>query len=200
MDSIIEYKECYIAFLDILGFKKLINEKSCEYIYKIFEKIKNSYEIKEGKIDSENDTVMWDELPKLIISTKLISDSICLSVEVNKENSLLFLTWICYRIQCELLKLDIPIFVRGGIVKGNIYIKDNVVFGPGLTKAYLLEEENAKFPRIIMTKDTIESSQNQNPFVFEDFDRFYTIEYFSAIKASKDDSLEIKFLIMFMAY
>lgn len=189
MESNIQYRECYIAFLDIMGFKNLINEKPCDYIYQVFEKIKNSYAIKSGTIDSNNDFV-WEELPKLIIETKLISDSICLSIDADKQDSLLFLIWACYRIQYELLKFDTPIFIRGGIVKGNIYMKDNVVFGPGLTKAYLLEEQNAKYPRIILTKETIVSAQGNVAGVFEDFDRFYTIEYYSAIKASTDPLLK----------
>lgn len=33
-----EYQECYIAFLDMLGFKNLIKEKECDYLLKVFEK------------------------------------------------------------------------------------------------------------------------------------------------------------------
>ena len=37
-----EYRDCYVAFLDILGFKNMINNKSCSELFEIFESIKAS--------------------------------------------------------------------------------------------------------------------------------------------------------------
>ena len=34
-----EYKECYVAFIDILGFKNYINHAECEEINEIFQSI-----------------------------------------------------------------------------------------------------------------------------------------------------------------
>jgi hypothetical protein len=40
--------------------------------------------------------------------------------------------------------------VRGGITVGNVVHDDESVFGPGLNRAYQLEKEGAKFPRIVL--------------------------------------------------
>ena len=37
MSNVIEYKDCYVAFIDVLGFKNIIQNGSCEEIYSIFE-------------------------------------------------------------------------------------------------------------------------------------------------------------------
>lgn len=40
MDGTPNYTTCYIAFLDLLGFKKIIESKQCEEIVQIFSEIK----------------------------------------------------------------------------------------------------------------------------------------------------------------
>lgn len=37
----IQYTKCYIAFLDMLGFKNLVKEKTCEEINRIFKDFKS---------------------------------------------------------------------------------------------------------------------------------------------------------------
>lgn len=44
--------------------------------------------------------------------------------------------------------------VRGGIAIGNIYHKDNVVFGPALNQAVQIEQEYAVFPRILVSESS----------------------------------------------
>lgn len=100
----------------------------------------------------------------------------------------------CSCIQWELANLETPIFVRGGIVKGKLYSDGNIIFGTGLTKAYLMEEANAKVPRIILTNDillplrTPESRNGKNTverLAFRDTDGFWVIDYFTRINFYK---------------
>jgi hypothetical protein len=46
--------------------------------------------------------------------------------------------------------------VRGAITKGNLYHKDNIVFGPALTNAVNMEENEAFYPRILIADDAAE--------------------------------------------
>jgi hypothetical protein len=46
------------------------------------------------------------------------------------------------------------ILVRGGIAKGQLHHTAKVVFGPALIEAYRLESQIAKFPRILLDRDT----------------------------------------------
>ena len=90
--------------------------------------------------------------------------------------------------------LPSPVLIRGAITVGNIFAKGDITFGPGLTEAYLMEEKCAKYPRIIMTKSTLEHgmknteelvAKNGFGLVFCDFDEFYSVEY-----VNRTDSLQ----------
>lgn len=184
-----EYKEYYIAFLDMLGFKNLIRTQPFEKLINIFEKIRYPYNVNSKTIDFSGKDVPNSE-KAYRINTKIISDSICLYIEADESIKLFLLISTCCIIQWELLNCDTPIFVRGGVVKGYMYSDGDVIFGEGLTRAYLLEEENARYPRIIMTNNILQplrtpDSQNGKTtiehIVFKDFDGFYTVDYFNRL-------------------
>lgn len=142
------YKTCYIAFLDILGFRNIVNSKTCEDILKIYKKIENRPFVqimhgREALIDSDS------------VRMKIMSDSICIYVEKTAKNALFALVETCALFQAHLAELEEPIFLRGAIVVGEIYASGDKTFGPGLTKAYLLEEKVAKYPRIIIASDLV---------------------------------------------
>lgn len=185
-----KYNTYYIAFLDILGFKKLVSDESkFDYIIKVFDKVKSSFKV-ERILSDENGKTIPSTSEKIIITTKIISDSICLYVSAENAQNLLHLIFTCSIIQWELAAFETPILLRGGIVKGNLYSDGNIIFGPGLTKAYLLEEQNAKTPRIIMTNDillplrmpeTQYGKTSVDRFLFRDTDGFYVVDYFTRI-------------------
>lgn len=177
-----EYKECYIAFLDLLGFKNLIknntDNKGCEFIASCFDEINTeiiiTHDVTHQPLFDHNELHM-----------KVMSDSICFYIDSTVKNALAGIIAICTYFQVRLLRLTFPILVRGAIVKGDIYADADVIFGPGLTKAYLLEENVAKYPRVIITKSTIDNSKecdNEGKeqidiHVFKDNDAFYALDY-----------------------
>lgn len=188
------YRTCFIAFLDILGFKKKIEKLSCQEILDIFRDIKQP--LKSGKV-KENDEVR--DIPAASkVCFKVMSDSICMYVDADLPDALLCLIMACDIFQAKLLRRVEPIFVRGAIVYGNIYAKDDITFGPGMTQAYLLEEKNAQYPRIIMTRDTIAEGEKKasSPIMLEhlqrsvncDFDRYYVSKPFDALLMLEPDT------------
>ncbi len=191
-----EYENCYIAFLDLLGFKELVKTQTCEQILKIFDEIKSQYMIT-CDCDKEKKPLVDPEE----IHFKIMSDSICFYVSSKITNSLPVLISLCAYFQVRLWRLEHPILVRGGIVKGDIYTNDDIMFGTGLTNAYLLEEKNAKVPRIIITKETADTCISNEPeklymqtLLLKDFDGFYCVDSFVMfyVWGQKDESY-IKF-------
>lgn len=176
-----EYKECYIAFLDLLGFKALIEtgDTSCEKIAKLFDEIGRDFKV---KIDNENCDIMdFRQLKK-----KIMSDTICLYVEASVDNSLAGLIATCDYLQTGMLcYIKTPILIRGAIIKGKIFGEGDTTFGPGVSKAYLLEEKTAKYPRIIFTRNLIDEWETHDfygkdyvdQYTYRDFDAFYAIDY-----------------------
>lgn len=189
-----EYINCYIAFLDILGFKELVRSHTCAEILKVFDEIKKQYII----------TCDKDHCPLVSIDNihfKIMSDSICVYIPTGANNSLPALIGLCAYLQVRLWRLDKPILVRGGIVQGDIYANGDITFGTGLTNAYLLEERNAKVPRIIITKETIDSCKSDDAakgymqgLLGRDYDAFYYVDSFVMLYVwGKKDNSYIRF-------
>ena len=180
-----EYTDCYVAFMDLLGFKALLSdkEKSCEDIASVFDEISKRYDLREN------------EIPMIDISNihfKVMSDSICIYIDSSIKESLTVLCWLCTHFIVRLLRLDPPIIIRGGISKGNIYSDGDVLFGQGLSSAYMLENNAAKYPRIIIPENIIddycrELTQQEISLLMGtlamDFDRFYCLNYYPIFTA-----------------
>lgn len=143
-----EYTECYIAVLDLLGFKSALDNNDCEGIASIFDEIKQNYFIKydaTGKAIVDNNA----------IHIKIMSDTICIYIDSSIKNSLTALVATCDYLMIRLLRLSIPILSRGAIVKGQIYHEEDILFGPGFVDAYYLEENEVNYPRIIIDETAL---------------------------------------------
>lgn len=183
-----EYTECYIAFLDMLGFKELVYKSLCNDIYEIF-KTFNRKPISEAYRGNKN---IISKNTTDALKMKVMSDSICLYIEKKIPDALLCILMSCMQMQFDLLKFTTPILLRGAIIRGKIYAEKDVTFGPGLTDAYLMEENNAKYPRIILTKEVlsdtycVDSDKEHILYetIFRDFDAFYAVNYFSLVSTA----------------
>ena len=175
-----QYTQYYVAFLDILGFKNLVNDPniSCQDILDTYKFVGYRHREFFGK----KYKYLRDS-----IKMKIMSDSICLYIEVDTPNALFLLIAYCVTFQRDLLVRDPSVFIRGGITMGEMYVEEDVMYGPALTEAYLLEEKNAKVPRIIIRKSTVDYGMNQcdthaqagiTAGIFRDDDAFYAINYF----------------------
>lgn len=192
-----QYTKCYIAFLDMLGFKNLIHQSGCEEICTVFDNIKKPFS---SALLDEKPFITEDSVKALNI--KVMSDSICFYIETKHTNALLTLLMSCALFQANLLKLSTPVLLRGAVVCGDMYAKEDVTFGSGLTQAYLMEENNAKYPRIILTNEVLNyARQEDNGFVvritnnnviFRDVDAFYVLNYLQMLLRSDRKAL-VKF-------
>ena len=65
--------------------------------------------------------------------------------------------------------VDLRLARRGGVAIGDIYHDDEAVFGPGLVRAYDIESNVAKFPRIVVDQEVLDTCGPISGFnVFED--------------------------------
>ncbi len=154
-----EYTNVFIAFLDILGFKNMVgdgankgeDELTCEEIYNIY-----SLHLKKPL-----DNIYYSS-PKIMLRMEdvhmtVMSDSICFYIDSSIENAFVRLVATCAVFQAELLRLNNPVLLRGGISHGGLFTNHkSILYGPGLVKAVVLESQYAKYPRIIIDKATCE--------------------------------------------
>lgn len=176
-----KFKDCYIAFLDVLGFKELLKsqeENLCEKIAKCFDEIQEQYNITVNKTGEYL-------IEPLSVKQKVMSDSICFYVEASVPNALAGLIATCDYFQVRMLRQNPPTLTRGAIARGELYAEKDVLFGKGFVKAYLMEENTARNPRIIITKQLIKQSSTLNNhgkdyirrFTFTDEDDFVVLDY-----------------------
>ncbi len=139
-----EYIYGYVAFLDILGFSNLVLQentiedlnKMINFVYKFRYLLKTS-----------------DDLN---VKIEFFSDSIVMTVDDTSNKGLeQLLTAI--RIASLALYQYTELFFRGGITKGLYHHAPSTAFGPGIIRAYQLENE-AKYPRIIIDSDLLVGS------------------------------------------
>lgn len=184
-----QYTQYYVAFLDVLGFKNIVNSSACEEIVNIYDLVQYRYEtFFKSQAEIQNN-----------IKMKIMFDSVCLYIKKDFPNALLYLIVYCVTFQCDLFGRQ-GLLLRGGITSGDMYAKDDAIFGPALTEAYLLEEKNAKVPRIIIRKKTIDEGMNGMDednakllwkSLFRDDDGFYTLNYFWFLALTKDKNNEV---------
>lgn len=144
------YIERIVAFVDILGFKNLVNEslyssEAAERIYKALQLIYGR------KQDNEADSFMG--MQKYGVEVSVFSDSIVISYPLNYDGGLFFILLDVIHLQLELACLGI--LIRGGIAIGLLYHNGQIVYGPAMNQAYLLESRYAVYPRIILCEQTI---------------------------------------------
>lgn len=110
------------------------------------------------------------------ISYKIFSDNVIVSLKLtddDEKNIRFILTFILY---AWLLQRDLieryGMFIRGSLTRGKLFIDDDILFGSGLIRAYTIENEVAKYPRIIIDKSIMtfinsfdESSMNVGKYL-----------------------------------
>ncbi|MBQ7373282.1 MAG: hypothetical protein IJW64_01800 [Clostridia bacterium] len=177
------YHEHFVAFLDILGFKSLLKDLSCEDIFSIFEVLHK----KANGMRNQNGVEIkaYD-----YIHHTILSDSIVLYIRSDIDDAFAALIDICNKLQYSLANRDKPILLRGGIEVGDLFYENDIIYGNGLSSAYLLENNLAKYPRIIFTGDTLKKGLKNTKYMFvdmegimrpyqEDDDALYYTDYFS---------------------
>jgi hypothetical protein len=96
------------------------------------------------------------------VSVKIFSDNIVVAIPCeprgDKDQYVLVaiasVIILSASLQEEFLKHNI--LLRGGMTCGELYIDDVLVMGPALIRAYELESETAKNPRIVLSKGLVE--------------------------------------------
>ena len=169
-----EYTDKLVCFIDILGFKKLIDEsvtdsQKLDSLYQILSRL-NPDDLKKKLLGN---TLTWGfngneaGLAKYDLNDKLISDlnddwpleitqfsdSFVISCPADNAGS------ICLFLDCiEYLKnafFSQEIILRGGVSVGKLIHQSNksVLFGPAMNEAYYLESTLAIYPRIVISTE-----------------------------------------------
>ncbi|MGN0282688.1 MAG: hypothetical protein ACI4B3_10400 [Prevotella sp.] len=176
-----EYETRLIAFVDFLGFKKMIEESENNpmRIGEVYSAIHSIYR------------VLWDYLANSPGDTTLrithFSDSIVMSCVISEIEEVVLIIRNLRYIQQKLVE-DHSMLIRGAITIGDLIHDDHILMGPAMVEAYTLESTVAKYPRIIVedlakqvwdmcTKLLNVSHTPDNQFMLRDSDGQWYIDY-----------------------
>ncbi len=156
MSDNITFEDCFVAFLDILGVKKLLD------------KIAKDEELAKNMIDALKINTKFGNIKEtsmhgnLSIRSFYFSDSFAFIMKKEKHN-LPHLFLIIRFLQDRFWEKGFCF--RGAITIGNMYWpegEENILLGEGIVKAYCLESEVAIYPRIIISDDLFKFIEDES--------------------------------------
>jgi hypothetical protein len=135
----IDYQVKIVAYLDILGFKRLVFRSRTE-AQRIIINIDNALKhiLKCLELEGGPD---W-------FSVKLFSDCFCLSCEDNNNNLYYMVSEISF---LQWFLSASGIFISGGLSIGPHFENERIIFSEGLINAYELQKDDP-FPRVLVAE------------------------------------------------
>lgn len=196
------YEQRIVAFIDILGFKSLLNdtvdksgnddENAINAVISAYEAIRDIWDL--DKKSSYLDTKSFDTK-----KVSIFSDCLVISFEINQPSEVFFtlleIKWLIMRLIAR------NMLCRGAITIGKFIHTDHYLFGPALVEAYTLESKAALYPRVILERSVIDAgienkSSHHTPnqeqeyvqaLLEQDSDGMYYIDYFFKAQSELDD-------------
>lgn len=146
-------EERICAFVDILGFKELVRAiPDAISFQKVIKILREVHWIPAGFSNSREG---------IDFQAQNMSDTIVLSTTVSVDG-LIQIADVLENLALELLKEGY--FIRGAIVRGQLYHDKQVIFGRALIDAYQLESEVVRFPRVMLARRVVEIANTDNMF------------------------------------
>jgi len=163
----LELKQHFVAFLDILGFKEMVESdlkgQSNKHLSKLFKCHQSAAQI-------------FHDGPDCQISQ--FSDSIVISKPFAAES----FEWFAIRIaQYQQLLLREELLCRGGIAVNKHFSNGSFTFSAGLIDAYRVESRAARYPRVVISPDVMDlifPGRTVPPsFLIQEDDGLYFVDY-----------------------
>lgn len=141
-------KEYYIAYFDVLGYKEFFAEQNSNIELLLIAIKEIVSQVKEADQTARALPLCKD----LNLQLKFFSDNFLLALEVSTSplegiRLIMFLTIIADVQRMCLQKFGL--LVRGGVIRGSLFMTEDFVFGKGLVEVVSLEE-HADYPRIVI--------------------------------------------------
>lgn len=181
------YKKCYVAFLDILGFKSLVETTDFSTIYRTL-----SDTILKAHL---NTIALYSQygINKDDIEVLCVSDSIIISIEERIPHTLEALVFLCGASQLQLLQ-NKGLLMRGGISCGDFYMDYSditgspILFGSAYNQAVVLEEKRDAPPRVVVSEILNEIVEGLDKDIFlkkDSSDGKYFVDFLRHISCAK---------------
>lgn len=186
-----KYCTAIVTFIDLLGFRNYISRRTARQVAQALNLF--YYAGQESDTSKQKDVYIY-AFSDSIVRVRLINRTTNTPKHYRISPLYVELSNLA-RIQFE-LACWYGLFIRGGISLGDIYVRNNMIFGPALIQAYDLESKYAVYPRILIDPkifSSLHSSTDLYTKLNDDFKRLYAggAEYADqdATSASLSDSI-----------
>lgn len=144
------YQDRYVAFLDILGFKDMVqhSEDNEQMLNRINMALNYTNDVQRENYEG---IMSMTDIGKQV---SVFSDSVVISYEKTNPGSAFYVLMDLIFICNDLLSMGV--LVRGGVTVGPLIHENNKCFGPAMVKAYKMESEYAIYPRILIDSEVIQ--------------------------------------------
>ncbi len=140
----VQYTRSLVTFVDVLGFRDIVSKRSAADVGRI--------------IDGLRDLSDEDHQEVIGLKTVAFSDSVVRALDAARPSGLFYELITLLHAQAEAVAKGV--FLRGGVVFGDIFVDGGRVFGPGLVEAYDLESKFAVYPRIVVSPGVVKAFES----------------------------------------
>ena len=193
MEQKYKVKEHVVAFIDVLGAKKKIQQDVNDSLNIVHETYNEAIDflstLYSGKID-----ILRPQI-------KIFSDNIVVAVPTDiKGRPAALMSVMIYAGMIQHHFLQHKYLVRGGISLGDFFVDDVMLWGTALTRAYEIESTIAIYPRIVLDPRLVGQTQLLNNQVLQnwlsqDIDRLFYINYLQK-KIMRDNNSFLTLVIL----
>lgn len=187
------YEECIVTYLDVLGFRTLIAEKSAEEVQSILNRFRRSAQ--PYKFDDEAFDM---ELARMNANVEIVSDAIVRARPIKNDfrygvlaHELMDLQYT--QIDC----ISNGIVIRGALTIDYLHLGDGLrgpYFGPGLIRAYEMERHDVIFPRIMVEERVVRRFKRKHDPSLRSEDNSYDFELQFLHHILKEDDAGLWFI------
>ena len=190
----VEYEPSLVTYLDILGFRNLIEHRSAGYISRTLRLVRDA--VKPDSLDAKAYSLHYQSFSDLIVITIPLSTQANL---VYRPGALFSELLALVHAQTSLI--GERILIRGALSVGFVVKSYGQLYGPALVRAYELERHTAQYPRIIIDREVLDQLKT-NPalrrhdyryekksidaLVTKDVDGLTFVDYLRAIESEFD--------------
>jgi hypothetical protein len=151
-DAAIEYEDRLLLYMDVLGWSKLITDSvihrdARETLAQISQRLRTPVQAMEHALSG------GDDFGGIRVSQ--FSDTLVASCPIGNHRVVFALCVVAVGVGQIVIKRGY--YVRGAMVQGKLIHRPGVIYGPALVAANQVEENVAKYPRIIVTPSAEES-------------------------------------------
>jgi hypothetical protein len=160
-----DYEERIVAFVDILGFRDLVEQSAGPYRSVTPDEIQQALGVPEPAARDQIVLGRIGDISKSGHRMTAFSDSIVITADPT-EQGLTHVLFHVEKIGFRLIRLHR--LCRGGITRGLVYHDDRIIFGPAWIEAYDLERKT-EMPRVVLSENVVRIGLSAEPPIAEIF-------------------------------